>query len=107
MNLCGRHMWNIPYRDAGMFSFKRHKLTKVLSVTEGHPARAINSNNVLVELLHLQYHSGAFPTLRVVTDQILNIDMIPNLKGLKKLGMFRPFLMLPRVALGQGPLSVS
>ena len=72
----------------------------MLSVTKGHPARSIDANHILVELPYLYYHSGAFPSLRVVTDQVLKVNMIPDLQGLEELGVLSPLLVLTRMTLG-------
>ena len=64
-------------------------------------------HNILVELLCLNYDPSALPTLWMVAEQVLNVNMISNLQGLEELGMFRPFLMLTRMPFGKGFLSVS
>ena len=46
---------------------ERSELPKMLSVSEGHPSRTINFDDILMVLTNLHYYSCALPSLGVVS----------------------------------------
>ena len=46
-----------------------------------------------MELLYFNYHPCAIPSFGVITNQVLEIDMITNFQWLKEVGVLIPFFI--------------
>lgn len=53
-------------------------LLKEFPVTGGHPARAVNTHNILVKLADLEYHACLVPFSGVWSGLVLDLYIVAN-----------------------------
>ena len=81
-------LWVVLIRDAGrrvsgddVFpcdTIERREFPQMLSISQGQSTRPVNLDNILVVLTNLNDSTGSFPSLRVVSYHVLNVDMVSN-----------------------------
>lgn len=83
----------------------RDVLFEKLPVTGGHPAGAINTYDILVELADFDHYACLVPLSGVWACLVLDAYVVANCQGWESLGVLRPSLCSFHVAVSQSFLS--